>query len=183
MLLRRALVLGFPLRRPNLVVVYDGMATGRSRAYSGSRPDRTYPLSLWRAAGRRPRGALLAQARPAVDHPGIDAKGIDLGTRKGLAATRPFLILNAELVALVNDDLVARFAAFLSDHHRLIPRLTLLDNRGSSLVAGALTNGNARTDGTDAHADSGFFCSCDGRGERKAGYNDKKCGFHCSNPH
>jgi hypothetical protein len=58
------------------------------------------------------------------------------------------------VVALVDDDLVARLAVLLADHH-CIAGLTLLDDGRSALVA--LTNGHAGSYGSDAHTYAGLI--------------------------
>jgi hypothetical protein len=55
-------------------------------------------------------------------------------------------------VSLVDDDLLARLAAFLADHHGLIAGLAFPDDGGASLVTRALADGHAGADRPDAHA-------------------------------
>jgi hypothetical protein len=60
-----------------------------------------------------------------------------------------------KLIALVDDHLLSRLAMFLPDHHSFITGLTLLDDRGPTLVARTLANCYAGTNRTDANAYAG----------------------------
>jgi hypothetical protein len=64
----------------------------------------------------------------------------------------------------VNDRLIARLTPLLADHHCIIARLTLLDDRGTPPVTRALIDRNASTNRTNV--DASFFGACT-RSQRK----------------
>jgi hypothetical protein len=83
----------------------------------------------------------------------------------------------------VDDDLVARLAAFFPDHNSRIAGLTLLDDRGAALVARALAHRYAGTNRADAYADTSFFSGRNARGKGKPRRgNENNCAFHRSVP-
>ena len=85
-------------------------------------------------------------------------------------------------VALVNNDLVARLAAFFPDHDRLVARLALPDDGGAALVARALPDGHAGANRPNTDADTGFFCSRNGGAEHNPGRGKNESCFHRSIP-
>jgi hypothetical protein len=63
-------------------------------------------------------------------------------------------VITSLLVAFVDDHLIARLAALLTNHHSVVARLTLLHDSGASLMARALTDRDACAHRADAHADT-----------------------------
>jgi hypothetical protein len=62
----------------------------------------------------------------------------------------------------VDDCFLTRLATLLTDHHSIIARLSLLDDRGTALMVRALANRYACSSRADTHADASIFSTGNG---------------------